>query len=552
MNHCYPYFQPLPQQREKKTSLFTYPFHYKADPMVCDVAYEVQQKLIQYSATKEFKELVEQKMFGVLIVEDQHHNIGYLTAISGINPYIETSIPIVPSIVSLEVKNGFYKHEEEYINRTNALVSQIENHSEKQYWEEELTSIKKSNQLFLQEAKKRQKDAKKERDAIRNKSIELPEEKQLELDKQLKQESQRVKKEYKNEKKKREEQEKEVEAKVVKYKELIASLKQIRKRQSQHLQQRIFKHYNLKNALGEQKDIVTIFQETIGENPPAGTGDCAAPKLLQFAYNHHLTPIAMGEFWWDSERQHAMRKHMQFYPSCKNKCYPILSFMLQGLDVENNPVTVEAQREYQLEYLFEDADLLIVNKPSGLLSVPGKEIGNSVYSIIKKHHPDFSGPLLVHRLDMSTSGILIVTKNLETYKKVQKQFLEKTIQKTYIALLDGEIHKNKGVISLPLRVDLDQRPLQMVCYEYGKESITHWEKIEVVNGKTRIALSPITGRTHQLRVHTAHKEGLNTPIIGDDLYGSNKEGRLRLHAHKITFIHPHTGKDIAIVCPCPF
>lgn len=552
MNHCFPYFQVLPQQNKEKPSFFTYPFHYHAHPMVCDVAHEVQQKLNSFSSEKSFKDLVEQKMIGILIVEDQQQNTGYLTAISGINPSIEEYIPIVPSIVSLEVKDGFYKHEEQFINRANTLLSQIENDSKKRFFEEELSKLRKSNQLFLQEAKRSQKKAKKERDIIRKQSIELSEERKNGIDKQLKYESQKIKKEYKEEKKRREDQENELIIKVEKYSDLISSLKQIRKRQSQILQQRIFRQYNLKNGLGEQKDIVSIFQEAIGENPPAGTGDCAAPKLLQFAYKHQLTPIAMGEFWWDTEGLHSMRKHKQFYPSCKNKCYPILSFMLQGLNVEHNPVIEEAQKSYQLEYLYEDTDLLIVNKPSGLLSVPGKEIENSVYSIIKKNHPDFSGSLLVHRLDMSTSGILIVTKNLETYKKIQKQFLDKSIQKTYIALLDGKIDSNKGIISLPLRVDLDQRPLQMVCHQYGKESITHWEKLEEENGNTRVALSPITGRTHQLRVHAAHKQGLNTPIIGDDLYGSNKEGRLRLHAHKITFIHPYTQKKIEIVCPSPF
>jgi tRNA pseudouridine32 synthase/23S rRNA pseudouridine746 synthase len=285
--------------------------------------------------------------------------------------------------------------------------------------------------------------------------------------------------------------------------------------------------------------------------PPAASGECAAPKLFQYAYECGLKPIAMAEFWWGASPKSEVRKHKQFYPSCRSKCEPILGHMMKGLDVENNPILEVKSHNQPLEIVYEDDYLLLVNKPHDFLSVPGKTTLDSVYTKMKQYLPNAKGPLLVHRLDMSTSGLLLVAKNERTYKKLQKQFIERSVKKRYVAVLDGEISKKEGIIDLPLRVDLDNRPQQLVCYEHGKPAKTKYEEVDVVAGKTRIHFYPISGRTHQLRVHAAHVDGLNTPIIGDDLYGVKGE-RLYLHAAQLTFIHPVTLKVLDVICEAPF
>ena len=296
--------------------------------------------------------------------------------------------------------------------------------------------------------------------------------------------------------------------------------------------------------------MLAIFKSS-KQNIPAGAGDCCAPKLLQYAFLNNLTPICMAEFWWGKPLTTSIRKHQNFYAACTGKCKPILKHMLQGLSVDKNPVLLQLQSKTAIKIIFEDDYLAVIHKPNELLSVPGKEIEDSVYSRIKKMYPTATGPLIVHRLDMSTSGILLIAKNANTHKYLQAQFINKTIKKRYVALLDGVLDKNNGEINLPLRVDLNDRPKQLVCYEHGKLARTNWEIVEVKNNKTRIYLYPITGRTHQLRVHAAHNLGLNTPILGDDLYGV-KADRLYLHAEKITFIHPKTAKQLSFISPTPF
>jgi len=242
---------------------------------------------------------------------------------------------------------------------------------------------------------------------------------------------------------------------------------------------------------------------------------------------------------------------MNFYPACNGKCKPILTHMLQGLEVEENPLIKKLQNDKEIEIIFEDEYLLVINKPNELLSVSGTEIKDSVYSRIKNKYPNATGPLLVHRLDMSTSGILLIAKTKEIHKKLQAQFINKTIQKRYIALLDGNLTEKEGLIKLPLKVDFFDRPKQMVCYEHGKKAITKWKYISSEKNKTKVFFYPITGRTHQLRMHAAHNEGLNKPIVGDDLYGK-KNDRLYLHAEFIKFKHPVSLQEISFISNAPF
>ena len=334
--------------------------------------------------------------------------------------------------------------------------------------------------------------------------------------------------------------------------EIIEALKEERKQRSIALQQWIFEQFRLRNARGEEQDIYSIFTQTAHRNPPAGTGECAAPKLLQYAYLNNLQPLAMAEFWWGNSPKGEIRRHGHYYPACRHKCEPILSFMLQGLEVEPNPLLTSNTDATQLETVYEDDFLLVVNKPAGMLSVPGKTGQASVLTLLQERYPDATGPILVHRLDMATSGLLLAAKDKDTHALLQKQFEGRTVKKRYIALLEGIPQAEpKGFIRLPLRPDFDNRPLQMVCYEYGKPAVTRYEIMDTENNYTRMAFYPETGRTHQLRVHAAHPEGLNCPIVGDPLYGQPAE-RLYLHAERLEFRHPVTGQRLQIQKEAPF
>ena len=340
-------------------------------------------------------------------------------------------------------------------------------------------------------------------------------------------------------------------------KNLGNTLKEQRKQRSIALQQWIFRQFRLRNARGEEKDIKQIFEETAHRNPPAGTGECAAPKLLQYAYLHQMQPLAMAEFWWGNSPKGEIRHHGHYYPSCRHKCEPILGFMLQGLEVEPNPLLTSLTDPTLLETVYEDEYLLVVNKPAGMLSVPGKTGQASVLTILQERYPEATGPILVHRLDMATSGLLLAAKDKDTHTLLQKQFEGRTVKKRYIALLDGipQGKDPKGFIRLPMRPDFDNRPLQMVDFEYGKPAVTRYEIIGVIQSEakdlTRIAYYPETGRTHQLRVHSAHPDGMNCPIVGDLLYGQPAD-RLYLHAERLEFRHPVTDQRMHITKEAPF
>ncbi|MNE19641.1 Ribosomal large subunit pseudouridine synthase A [compost metagenome] len=325
----------------------------------------------------------------------------------------------------------------------------------------------------------------------------------------------------------------------------ITALKEERKNKSGALQRKLFDQYFFLNQYGQKKSVLAIFENTVDAKPPAGAGECATPKLLQYAFLHDMKPLAMAEFWWGQSPKSEIRIHGQFYPACRGKCEPILAHMLDGIEMDENPMLVNPAEGKDIEIVYEDDELVVVNKPAEFLSVPGKNIQDSVYERMKLRYPNSTGPLVVHRLDMSTSGIMLIAKNKESHKNLQEQFIKRTIKKRYVALLDGLVKSEEGFIDLPLRVDLDNRPYQLVCYEYGKPARTKWEVIERKDSKTKIHFYPITGRTHQLRVHAAHPMGLNAPIVGDDLYG-NKGERLHLHAEWIEFKHP-TSKEVMTI-----
>ena len=330
----------------------------------------------------------------------------------------------------------------------------------------------------------------------------------------------------------------------------ITVLKTLRRQKSDALQRWLFHHFLMLNGQGERKDLIAIREGAI---PPAGSGECCEPKLLQYAFQHGLRPVSMAMFWWGESPRGEIRHHLQFYPACNGKCKPILRWMLQGIDVDANPLERkedDGRLAAQLKILYEDDDICVVSKPAGMLSVPGKSGRASVLSVMRQRYPDSDSPLIVHRLDMATSGLMVIAKTLVAYHHLQQQFASHEISKRYVAVLSKPLSKEvpqEGTISLPLRPDLDDRPRQVVDDKYGREAVTLYNKVS----DDRLWLWPKTGRTHQLRVHCAHELGLNDPIKGDMLYGTACD-RLYLHAEKLCFRHPTNGRTMSFTAKAPF
>ena len=524
---------------------FTFPFYYTPDPLCILASEEVQAYL--HSRTDWHDELQKGKMFGVLVVRNLQGEIGYLAAFSGNLAGSNHHSYFVPPVYDLLNPDGYFKEEEERISLINRKLKEIEakSFSTKEF-PVQLKALKEEADTSIREYKAFMKQSQLERNE-RRQQHELS---ASELEQLIKQ-SQFEKAELKRLKDhwKAKIEAKENEAKP--WQELITTLQEERKLRSATLQQWIFRQFRMHNALGEVKDLCDIFASTPQGIPPAGSGECAAPKLLQYAYLHGLHPIVMAEFWWGDSPKGEIRKHGYFYPSCKHKCEPILNFMMQGLTVEPNPLLSSKAESNSLETVYEDEYLLVVNKPSGMLSAPGKTGQASVYSLMAEQFPEATGPLIVHRLDMDTSGLLLVAKNKEVHAELQKQFENQQVRKRYIALLSGKPDvPSSGFIRLPLLPDFENRPLQTVNYEYGKPAVTRYELLDD-DSHTRIAFYPETGRTHQLRVHAAHPEGLNTPIVGDPLYGQPAE-RLYLHADRLEFRHPITNRVIRVSKEAPF
>tara|TARA_B110000902_G_scaffold259526_1_gene331005 strand:- start:6972 stop:8642 length:1671 start_codon:yes stop_codon:yes gene_type:complete len=537
---------------------FTFPFYYEPHPLAKIATNELQEYLENqtdfthnFGLSKKETSLPIGKMFGVLVVKNKQNKIGYLAAFSG--KLADKSLPnkFVPPVFNMRTAGSFYLKGEAEIDEINKQLSILKTDedyiSQKKSFQETLKKIDTNLALGREKLKLHKKERKARK---KNEQSTLNELDYNALITKLVQESfndqffYKALQEY-------------YEAKIAKIKEgfsdfenKIASLKKQRKEKSNDLQQTLFSKYAFLNKEKEQKNLLDIFDNP-ALKPPAGSGECTAPKLLQHAFLNDLTPICMAEFWWGISPNSAIRKHKNFYPACQGRCKPILNHMLEDVKMDANLLLENLAEKQPLEIVYEDAVLLVVNKPAEFLSVPGKDITDSVYTRIKAQYPNASGPLIVHRLDMSTSGILILTKTKEANKILQSQFIKRTIKKRYVALLDGEISENSGKIQLPLRVDLDDRPRQLVDFEYGKNAITDWEIIKKEKGKTKVHFYPITGRTHQLRVHAAHKDGLNTPIVGDDLYGK-KENRLHLHAEFIEFLHPSTKEIMRFTVAADF
>lgn len=519
---------PLPDKVQKTQSPkeFTFPFCYRPHKLCRAVVDEV----VAYCYNTPEMMPTEGKMFGVLIVEHKGKRY-YLRAFSGIYNGSYHHKGFVPPVVDLQNPKGYFRQKEQEIvaltHCINNLYSNMPKHAD---------------------------------------IAELTEEQQH-------------------------------------AKEEITRLKALRKEMSQELQMWTFHQFRMKNAEGEEADLIDIFkdykspfpeEEYIAYKegrittkpkgrygvPPGGAGECCAPKLLQYAYQHGLKPVCMEEFWVGPSKGNEMRIEKNFYPACQHKCVPILTFMLKGLNVEENPLFHRARLLLKRVRIIHEADdFLILYKPSGLLSVPSKNHGEpSLMEYLLSINPHYN---LMHRLDQDTSGVMIAAKTREACQWIQQLFMEHKMMKKYVAILDEpspmpekallkakqverllstadaqlstansyhEPHSgvtelrtvdglSQGTISLPLSRNPFDSPRQVVDHRFGKPAFTYYE----FTSPRRIELYPESGRTHQLRIHCAHPEGLGRPIKGDILYGTASD-RLYLHAESLSFCHPLTGK----------
>ena len=571
------------------------PLDYQPHPLCIAACKELQNYLSQREDWRE--EIDKGKMFGVLIVENAQPvpgaaEIGYLAAYSGQIGGRSDWDDFVPAVFDYLQPDGYFKTHEAEISDINQRIKQLEGNEHIKEAKSLILQLQEERKQTIAAYQEKMKEAKAKRDARRKTGNLTPEE-----EAEMVKESQFMKAELRRLKKSLSEKTT-LETEYEVFQADILRLKQLRKSLSDTLQQWLFSQFQMQNHEGNTQDLLEIFknaalrdypQATIATSriaalkmvPPAGSGECCEPKLLQYAYQHGYKPLQMAMFWWGESPKEEIRHHLQFYPACNGKCKPILHWMLppsvfespasaeNGIGGQKGTLAKQVEMLYeQVETLYEDRELTVIHKPAGLFSVPGKDAAQpSVYALMRRKYPEATGPLIVHRLDMATSGLMIIAKTEFAYHRLQKEFLNHRVQKKYIAIIsekeisgkeisekeisEKEISEKKipkrGIISLPLLPDYLNRPRQMVNHEQGKEAITEYEILERIDGShLRIALYPKTGRTHQLRVHCAHQEGLNAPILGDPLYGNEKAARLHLHAEEITFEHPLTGKKITI------
>ena len=561
--------QPLPAR-------FNNPFDYEPGAL-CRAAVKQLQTNLPIEPT-------EGKMYGVLIVE-RNGEIGYLQAYSG--QIIDEGEDFVPAVFDYLQPDGYFKIHEAEISQLNQQIAQLKASTAYRQAQEDLKTIRQEAEKAIEEARKVMQGAKFLRDKRRKEAF-ISEAERNEMTRQsqfLKAELQRKKKAYA-------EQITAAQTIVNSYQERIIAWKRERKMKSDRLQRWLFSQFSLLNARGERKNLLDIFRDYYLKNspartkaahitsantteratkeylaasllPPSGAGECCEPKLLQYAFLHGFKPISMAMFWWGPSPKTEIRQHGNYYPACNGKCKPILEWMLEGIDVDykdcnRTDYETELALSERLKILYEDDYLAVVSKPSGLLSVPGKNCQPSVYSILKERWKGKSDAFMVHRLDMATSGLLVVARTDEVHKALQAQFIERTVKKKYVALLPLSVLEKQlpaaGQIELPLSPNPDDRPRQRVDRTNGKPATTEYRFIgKTTYGKealetVKIELYPLTGRTHQLRVHCAHPDGLGTPIIGDNLYGQRSE-RLWLHATHLEFTHPITQKRMNFDTP---
>ncbi|RDI12321.1 RluA family pseudouridine synthase [Flavobacterium sp. AG291] len=529
---------------------FTFPFLYEPHPLTKIAAEELQQYLESltdldhnFGLKEDQQGLVIGKMFGVLVIQDSEGKLGYLSAFSGKLADSNDHPKFVPPVFDMLLEDSFFLKEQYILNSINDEVKTIE--ADQQY-----LSLKVDLESFTLQAAKETETFKKQlkinkayrKDLRERRKNVISEEDYNRFDAYLIRFSHYDNHQFRLLTEKWKLKLEEVQQKLSIYQDRIETLKKDRKEKSAALQLQLFEQYSFLNKDGKTKSLQSIFGNTVFGKPPAGAGECATPKLLQYAFLHGYKPLAMAEFWWGSPPKSEIRQHKQFYPACNGKCKPILEHMLEGIETDENPFLINIGEGKELKIIYEDDSFVVVNKPDDLLSVPGILINDSVYTRLK-YILNGIEPLIIHRLDQATSGLLVVAKTKDAHKDIQKQFLKRTVNKRYSAVLSKVIAEDDGEIKLPLRGDLDNRPRQLVCFDFGKKAHTTWKAVERTETTTKVHFWPHTGRTHQLRMHAAHELGLNAPIVGDDLYGT-AASRLHLHAAYLEFVHPVTRKTM--------
>ena len=589
---------------------FTYPFCYEPHPLCIAAAKEVQRYIEESGVWKDEKG--SGKMFGVLCVREKgkvkSENIGFLAAYSGLLAGRNDWGYFVPPVFDAQQPDGHFKTEERVISALNKEIDALQKSDIYLAQRSEYEDAKLHIEQSIEQMRCRVAEAKRQRDARRHEAEQGGKPITAEEKAAMVHESQHLKAEQRRLKQQCTATLDQLRRPLAEHEARVDALRRQRREMSDALQQWLFSQYRMLNANGEERDLVDIFGETINAMPPAGSGDCCAPKLLQYAYANGLEPVCMAEFWWGDSPKQEIRHHLHYYPACRSKCLPILTHMLRGLDVEPNPLAQPKTNDVP-RIVYEDDTIIVVDKPAGMLSVPGKAVadgdvalnGNAAHaddnvaldveeyvrqyltknSLLKPHNPKLPTPnshlstpnsqlstlnsqlpKAVHRLDMDTSGLLVLALNDEAYIELQRQFASREVKKRYEAVLDGKpsvlcgapgskwlsvSHDGReGRISLPLIADIMDRPRQRVDFDNGKTALTDY-RIErlLPNGGTLVSLYPLTGRTHQLRVHCAHNEGLACPILGDPLYGHGcHTSRMYLHAAMVEFRHPVTGERL--------
>ena len=621
---------------------FTYPFCYDVDPLAEAASLELQRYIADADLMSTEKGCG--KMFGVLVVEYEDESgalqRGFLAAYSGLLGGRNDWPYFVPPVFDAQQPDGHFKRTEREISAINREIAAIEHDAEYLQSVAQHEQTKKRLQAEVDAFKAEVDAAKVRRDARRKSGEPLSKEEQAEMIR----ESQFMKAELRRRRKAMEQADSTLNTQ---HSTLLKSLQRKRKQMSDELQRWLFSAYRMLNAKGEERDLIDIFREYTHAMPPAGAGDCCAPKLLQYAYQHHLRPVCMAEFWWGESPASEIRHHLHYYPACRSKCLPILTHMLKGLDVAPNPL-VQKRHTAEPRVLYADEYIMVVDKPAGMLSVPGKaesvrsEFSDSANISVEEYFANLQLPTnsqftteqftigeadnsklkiqnskflkAAHRLDMDTSGLLVLARTEESYVELQRQFASRETMKRYEAVLSGvpkhivggygipavaianscshlyfygqglrqecrsllrlepfaiQFAKySSGCISLPLIADINDRPRQRVDMEHGKPALTLYKIVEVRavdantavayiikkvdKGRTLVHLYPKTGRTHQLRVHCAHPLGLACPILGDPLYGIERADRMYLHAAELTFRHPVTGETMHFLSPSGF
>ena len=530
---------------------FTFPFCYEPHPLCRLAAAEVEHHIVESGVWQ--GETSCGKMFGVLVVRYElgvrnyelgvrSCELGFIAAYSGLLAGRNDWAYFVPPVFDAQQPDGHFKVTERSISDINREIDCIRHSDEYKRVKAEEAALRQKAADRIAAMKQRIASAKAERDRRRSDAqaglVHISEAEAAAMTR----ESQTLKADLRRLKQRLNAELSAAHALTQQYDERMAALRQRRRSMSDELQRWLFTQYRMLNARGEERDLIDIFSTTTHAVPPAGAGDCCAPKLLQYAYSHGLQPVCMAEFWWGESPRQEIRHHLSYYPACRSKCLPILTHMLQGLDVEPNPLTATASEE--LKIVYEDDAICVVDKPAGMLSVPGKDNVESVESIMRQRWHQYDGnPIMVHRLDRDTSGLMVVARTLEAYHSLQQQFACRTAAKRYEAVLDGVPALQQGTISLPLMPDITDRPRQRVDMEHGKPSVTTYRVVSTQNHRTLVWRYPHTGRTHQLRVHCAHPLGLATPRLGDPLYGRGTAApRMYLNAAELEITHPVTGR----------